>query len=94
MRLLASAAPQPPLVAATPDVSPAPPPRAADDRERMAQSLSDVVVHRLFAAGLDLQSALGLIGGHPAAEELDHAIGELDQAICDIRDAVFDRLSE
>jgi hypothetical protein len=59
----------------------------------MAQGLSVIVVHRLFAAGLDLQTALGLIGGHPATEKVQHALGELDQAIRDIRNTVFDRLS-
>jgi signal transduction histidine kinase len=60
------------------------------ERDRIAQRLTDVVVHRLFAAGLDLQAALGLIGDHPGADRIGHAIGELDQAITDLRDAIFD----
>jgi hypothetical protein len=52
--------------------------------------VSDVVVGRIFAAGLDLEAALGLIGDHRGATQIRHAIAELDQAIHDIRDAVFE----
>jgi signal transduction histidine kinase len=62
----------------------------AEDRERIAQDVNDVVVRRIFAAGLDLQAALGLIGDHRGAGKIWHAIGELDQAVADIRDAIFD----
>jgi len=51
------------------------------------------VVRRLFAAGLDLETALGLIGPHLAADRIHHAIAELDQAIMDIRDTIFNRAS-
>ena len=60
------------------------------ERDRIAERLGDVVVHRLFAAGLDLQAAMGLIGDHPAADRIDHAIGELDRAVRDLREAIFD----
>jgi hypothetical protein len=49
------------------------------------------VVGRIFAAGLDLQAVLGLIGDHRGTIQIRRAIDELDQAIHDIRDAVFDR---
>jgi len=62
----------------------------ADDHDRIAQAINDVVVHRIFAAGLDLQTALALIGDHPAAGKIYHAVDELDQAIRNIRDAIFD----
>jgi signal transduction histidine kinase len=61
-----------------------------EDHDRIAQGLTDVVVHRIFSAGLDLHAALGLIGDHRGASKIYHAIGELDQAIRDIRDAIFD----
>jgi hypothetical protein len=61
-----------------------------EDHERIAMGLNDIVIRRLFAAGLDLQTALGLIGDHPAASNLCHAIDELDQAIRDIRNTVFE----
>jgi hypothetical protein len=60
------------------------------DHDWIAQGSSDVVVRRIFAAGLDLQVALRLIGEHRGASKIWHAIDELDQAVRDIRDAVFD----
>ena len=60
-----------------------------DDRDRIAQGMNDVVVHRIFAAGLDLQAALGLIGDDRGASKIYHAIDELDIAIRDIRDTIF-----
>jgi hypothetical protein len=74
----------------------------------MAERISDVVVRRIFAAGLDLQAALGLIeehgaaSEHPAASEhraaMEHraaskiwsASDELDHAIRDLRDILFE----
>lgn len=64
--------------------------RLAEDRDRIAGELSDIVVRRLFSAGLALDAALGLIGEHRAAGRVQHAISELDLAIRDIRDMVFD----
>lgn len=63
----------------------------AEEHDRIAQRLNNIVVHRLFAAGLDLQAALGLVGDNPGADRIGQAIGELDQAVADIRDAIFDR---
>jgi signal transduction histidine kinase len=65
----------------------------AEDRDRIAQAVNDVVVRRLFAAGLDLESALGLMGEHRATARICHAVGELDQAIRDLRDTItgYDR---
>ena len=60
------------------------------DRDRIAASLNDLVVHRLFSAGLALDTALGLIGGHPGAGKVQEAIGELDLAIRAVRNVVFD----
>jgi signal transduction histidine kinase len=61
-----------------------------EDHDRIAQKMNDVVIHRIFAAGLDLQAALGLIGDQRGASKICHAIDELDQAIMDIRDTIFD----
>jgi two-component system, NarL family, sensor histidine kinase DevS len=52
--------------------------------------MNDLVVHRLFATGLALETALGLMGGHPGAGKVQEAIGELDLAIRDVRNVVFD----
>ncbi len=77
-----------------------PPPRNAgdwaealllvQDRDRIAVGMTDLVVHRLFAAGLALETALGLMGGHPGAGKVREAVGELDLAIRDVRNVVFD----
>ncbi len=63
-----------------------------EDHERIALGLNDVVVRRLFTAGLDLQAALGLMGDHPASGKICHAVDEMDQAIRDIRNTIFDHL--
>lgn len=60
------------------------------DRDRIAAGMNDLVVHRLFAAGLALETALGLMGDHPGAGKVQEAIGELDLAIRDVRNVVFD----
>jgi hypothetical protein len=66
-----------------------------DDHDRLAQRMN-VVVRRIFAAGLDLQAALGLLGEPGTASEdgadgkIRHAADELDHAIRDIRDIVFE----
>ena len=60
------------------------------DRDRIARDMNDIVVHRLFSAGLALQSALGLLGDHPGAGKVHDAISELDLALRDIRNVVFD----
>jgi hypothetical protein len=60
-----------------------------EDHERIAHGLNDIVIRRIFAAGLDLQAALLLIGNHCAGSRIHDAVGQLDQAIIDIRDTVF-----
>jgi hypothetical protein len=74
-----------------PAVPPVRIPGQAEDRERIATGLNDVVVRRLRTAGEDLQAALGLMADHPANGKIRHAVDELDQAIRDIPDTVFDR---
>jgi signal transduction histidine kinase len=63
----------------------------AQDHDRIAQDLNDLVVRRIFAAGLDLQAVLLLLGDHPASSRIHHVVAELDQAVTDIRDTVFGR---
>jgi signal transduction histidine kinase len=64
--------------------------RLAHDHDRIARDIDDVVVNRLFTAGLALETALGLIGSHPAAGKVQEAIGEVDLAIRDCRTVLFD----
>jgi hypothetical protein len=60
-----------------------------EDHDRIAQDINDVGFRRIFAAGLDLHAALGLIGDHRGASKIWHAIDELDQAVKDIRDIIL-----
>ena len=64
--------------------------RLAQEHDRIAVGMNDIVVYRLFSAGLCLQTALGLMDGHPAAGKVQEATGELDLAIADFRDVLFD----
>jgi hypothetical protein len=47
--------------------------RLIQDRDRIGNQINDVVVRRLFSAGLALQSALGLLDGHRAGENIQDA---------------------
>lgn len=49
------------------------------DPDRIAAGLNDIVLRRLFSAGLALEAALGLMGEHRAAGRIQHAISELDR---------------
>jgi hypothetical protein len=64
--------------------------RLAQEHDRIAAGMNDIVVRRLFSAGLCLQTALELMNGHLATGKVQQAIGELDLAIADFRDVLFD----
>ncbi len=74
-----------------PAVSAELPQSVTEDHDQIVQDQNDVVVNRLFAAGLDLQAALQLTGDGRVAGHVGDAIGSLDQAIRDHRDIIFDR---
>ena len=59
------------------------------DRERIARDLHDLVIQRLFAAGMTLRGVLGLIDDDRALERVSCTIDELDTTIRDIRTAIF-----
>jgi len=98
LRLCYGAIPEPDEASIQPTRDP-PPGRAGDwadamlllvqDRDRIAGDMNDLVVHRLFSAGLTLEMALGLMGDHPGAGKVQDAVGELDLAIRDVRNVVF-----
>jgi hypothetical protein len=64
--------------------------RLAEDHDRIAGGLDDIVARRLFSAGPALEAVLGLTGEHRAAGSIQHAISELDLAIRDFRNVLFD----
>ncbi|MFV2084419.1 GAF domain-containing protein [Micromonospora sp. LOL_021] len=62
-----------------------------EDRERIARDLHDVVIQRLFATGLQLQSAMPLCSGRPEiGKRINTAVDDLDSTIRDIRRAIFE----
>jgi signal transduction histidine kinase len=61
-----------------------------EDRERIARDLHDVVIQRLFATGLQLQSAARLAARPEVGERINAAVDDLDITIRDIRSAIFE----
>lgn len=61
-----------------------------EDRERIARDLHDVVIQRLFATGLQLQSAAPLAGRSEVSSRINAAVDDLDATIRDIRQAIFE----
>ncbi len=59
------------------------------DRDRISRDLHDMVIQRLFATGLQLQSALHLVDHPDAASRVNSAVDEIDGAIADLRAAIF-----
>jgi PAS domain S-box-containing protein len=59
------------------------------DRERIARDLHDLVIQRLFAAGISLQGTLRLIDHPHASERINATVEELDKTIFEIRTSIF-----
>ena len=61
----------------------------ANERDRIARDLHDLVIQRVFGAGMRLSS---MVPAMPAAtgERLRDVVGELDNVISDIRTTIFD----
>ena len=60
----------------------------AHDRERIAEGLYDNVIHRLFAAGLQLQATCQTVD-RPTQERIETTIELLDATIGELRKAIF-----
>jgi signal transduction histidine kinase len=60
-----------------------------EDRERIARDLHDVVIQRLFATGMQLQTAARLARPE-VADRVNTAVDALDTTIRDIRSAIFE----
>lgn len=61
-----------------------------EDRERIARDLHDVVIQRLFATGLQLQSAAPMAARPDVAKRINAAVDDLDATIKDIRRTIFE----
>jgi PAS domain S-box-containing protein len=60
-----------------------------EDRERIARDLHDMVIQRLFAAGMSLQAVAPSARPPAVAERIAATIDELDDTIREIRNAIF-----
>jgi signal transduction histidine kinase len=60
------------------------------DRERIARDLHDVVIQRLFAAGMQLQVTAARMTRPEDRRRVDAVVDDLDTTIRDIRGAIFE----
>jgi signal transduction histidine kinase len=60
-----------------------------EDRDRIGRELHDVVIQRLFAVGLGLQSTSRVSDRPEVADRLEQAVDDLDATIRDIRRSIF-----
>ncbi len=61
-----------------------------EDRERIARDMHDVVIQRLFATGLGLQSAARVAEEGYVRVRINEAVDQLDLAVRDIRETIFE----
>lgn len=59
-----------------------------EDRERLARDLHDMVIQRLFAAGMSLQAVISLVDASAQAR-ISTVVDELDETISELRSAIF-----
>jgi len=60
-----------------------------EDRDRIARDLHDLVIQRLYATGISLQGAAGLIVVPEVATRVSQAVDALDETIKEIRSTIF-----
>ncbi|MGH3736070.1 MAG: sensor histidine kinase [Micromonosporaceae bacterium] len=60
-----------------------------EDRDRIARDLHDLVIQRLFATGLQLQSTIPLAARTEVVKKLNQAVEDIDSTIRDIRTSIF-----
>jgi signal transduction histidine kinase len=60
------------------------------DRDRIARDLHDVVIQRLFATGLHMQSIRSAAPNDELRARIDQSVKDLDQTIRDIRGTIFE----
>jgi signal transduction histidine kinase len=61
-----------------------------EDRDRIARDLHDLVIQRVFAAGLALQALLPRVRDIDVQRRVHSVIGQLDDTVRDIRTTIFD----
>jgi PAS domain S-box-containing protein len=60
-----------------------------EERERIARDLHDMVIQRLFAAGMGLQAVAADAAPPFVAERIEATVGQLDDTITELRAAIF-----
>ncbi|WP_431218970.1 GAF domain-containing sensor histidine kinase [Leifsonia xyli] len=60
-----------------------------EERARIARDLHDHVIQQLFGAGIELQSVESALGPGALTDRIDAAVTSIDQAIAEIRTAIF-----
>jgi signal transduction histidine kinase len=60
-----------------------------EERERIGDDLHDLVIQRLFATGLSLESVTARVTDPVAGKRVHDAIDEIDAAIRDLRSSIF-----
>jgi PAS domain S-box-containing protein len=60
-----------------------------EDRERIARDLHDLVIQRLFAAGMKLQAVVPEMGSDLAVKRTNETIDDLDATIRELRASIF-----
>jgi signal transduction histidine kinase len=60
-----------------------------DERERIGHDLHDLVIQRLFAAGLAMDAITGRVTDQAVAQRLYDVADEIDAAIGDLRSSIF-----
>jgi PAS domain S-box-containing protein len=60
-----------------------------EDRERIARDLHDIVIQKLFAAGMSVQAVSSRVKEPESARRLATVVDDLDQTIREIRSAIF-----
>jgi signal transduction histidine kinase len=59
------------------------------DRDRIARDLHDLVIQRLFATGMQLESSMRYMTRPEASEHVQHAVDDLDKTIKEIRSTIY-----
>jgi len=59
------------------------------ERERIARDIHDMVIQRLFAAGMQLQAVAGIAEPPTVADRMSGVVDELDDTIRELRMAIF-----